>query len=329
MPYVRAAALQYQYSKRDFVLVEAIEDADFVLLPYSYERFKAVNPAKVEMIIGEARRAGKMILIDGAGDLEYPITVPDSVILRVSQYRYTLQSNAITVPFPAEDLLETYCGGVLHARTKPQKASVSFMGWADMSHLGRIKTLWKEMPIRIAAAIDEKRGAERKGIFFRERALRALSRSARIESNLVKRPTYSGHVNTLQGSVHENRLAFVESLLGADYALCVKGDANASVRFYEALSLGRIPLFVDTACVLPLEDKINYRDFCVFVDWRNVDRAGELLADFHARLSSEEFAAMRQKARDVYVNYLRFDAFSLQLARQLAGFIKKAPVVVS
>jgi hypothetical protein len=44
MPYVRAAATQYQYSKNDFALVGTIDDADYVLMPYHYDRFNAVNP---------------------------------------------------------------------------------------------------------------------------------------------------------------------------------------------------------------------------------------------------------------------------------------------
>ncbi|MSU74698.1 hypothetical protein EXS57_02885 [Candidatus Kaiserbacteria bacterium] len=320
MPYVRAAALQYQYSKKDFALVDAIEEADFVLLPYSYERFKAANPAKVRMIVEEAHRAGKTILIDGAGDLERPINIPNSVVMRVSQYKYSKKTNEITVPFVAEDLLESYVGGALSLREKSERPIVGFTGWAQMSLKTRLKTYWKELPITIASMTDENRGAEHKGILFREKALCTLSRCTRIESRFVTRATYSGHEKTIQGAVADNRTEFIDNLLGADYALCVKGDANASVRFYEALSLGRIPLFLDTACVLPLEDKINYRDFCVFIDWQDVDRIGDILANFHARISSEGFKDMQRKARDAYVSYLRLDKFSVQLAEVLRGF---------
>jgi len=149
MPYVKAAALQYQYSKDDFILVDDIHDADYVLMPYSYERLKTVNPEKVRTIIDEARIAGKQIIIDGAGDLEYPIDIPNSVILRVSQYGYSKKQNEITVPFPAEDLLESYAGGELQVRKKPIRPSVGFTGWAGMSVKTRIKTYLKELPVSL------------------------------------------------------------------------------------------------------------------------------------------------------------------------------------
>jgi|CXWL01.1.fsa_nt_gi glycosyltransferase involved in cell wall biosynthesis len=322
MPYVRAAELQYQYSKNDFELVEDIADADFVLVPYSYDRLKQVNPKKLQNIIEEATAAGKLLLIDGAGDLETPIDIPNAVILRVSQYAYSKRKNEITIPFPAEDLLETYCAGELQLRQKPVKPVVGFTGWADVPFKKRLKIFYKEFPIYIAEIFTPKRGAEHKGILYRARVLKILSKDSRIDSNFTARKTYSGHTKTIIGSVADNRKEFVENLLSSDYALCIKGDANSSVRFYEALSLGRIPLLLDTACVLPLETKVRYREFCIYVDWKDIDNITEKLLEAHNELSPETFIDMQRKARQAYKEHLRFDAFSNELAAILRTFIK-------
>jgi hypothetical protein len=314
MPYVRAANLKYQYSTKDFVRAERIEDADYVVVPYQYDRLKAANPQRLGMIVEDAARAGKPLLIDGAGDIEHPIAIPNSVILRVSQYRYRTQPNEIPVPFPAEDLLETYYPAGLTPREKLDEPRVGFTGWARMSLGSRIRTELKEAPTTLAGMVSARRGAERKGLFFRARALDALSRTKGVVNNFTPRATYSGHVSTITGSIDENRREFVETLANSDYALVVKGDANASVRFYEALSMGCIPLFLDTACVLPLEDVINYRDFCVFVDWTNTDRIGEELLAFHHSCTPLRFRQMQLMARDAYRNHLRMDAFSSHLA---------------
>ena len=66
------------------------------------------------------------------------------------------------------------------------------------------------------------------------------------------------------------RREYVENLRECDIALCVRGDANASQRFYEALSASRIPLFLDTDCVLPLEEVISYDDFMIRVPSREI-----------------------------------------------------------
>ncbi len=314
MPYVRTAALQYQYSKDDFTLVEDIKDCDYVLMPYSYDRFKAVNPEKVEMIVREAREAGKTLLIDGAGDIENPIDIPNTLVFRVSSYRYAVRKNEISVPYSAEDLAESFNGGSITLREKGTIPSIGFTGWASQTLIARTKLFIKELPTTLAALVDSKRGAEHKGLLFRARALRALARTKGIAPNFQARTTYSGHVKTISGNVQSHREEFVQNLRESDYALAVRGDANASVRFYEALSMGKIPVFLDTACVLPLEDRIKYEEFCLFVDWRDTDRIGDMLREFHSRLTPEHFRLMQEKARAAYKNYLRMDAFSKQLA---------------
>jgi hypothetical protein len=317
MPYVRAAATQYQYSKDDFTLVDAIADADYVLMPYNYDRLRLVNLERLNAIIADAHTAGKPLLIDGSGDLEHPIDIPNSLIFRVSQYRHSVQPNEITVPFPAEDLAQSFLNGAPEIRKKSNIPSVGFTGWAKLPLERKAKLFIKELPITIAAFFDEKRGAEHKGLLFRERSLAALANTKGIQANFTARATYSGHAATIQGTVEGNRRQFVDNLVASDYALVVRGDANSSVRFYEALSLGRIPLFLDTACVLPLEAAINYRDFCVFVDWRDIDRIGEKLLEFHRSLAPERFEDMQRKARTAYEEYLRIDAFSKRLATLL------------
>lgn len=317
MPYVRSSVLQYQYQPSDFTLVDTIEDADYVLMPYNYERLRAVNPELVSRIVKEAAEASKPLLIDGAGDIEHPIEIENSVIMRVSQYRYSVQSNEVTVPFSAEDLLESYAEGILPYKQKTDIPSIGFTGWADISFRDRVKIFFKEIPLTLASAFAPERGAEHKGLLFRKRALEALARTKGIKTNFTQRASYSGHVQTIQGSVQDNRQAFVQNLLESDYALVVKGDANSSVRFYEALSLGCIPVFVDTACVLPLENLISYADFCVWIDWRSLDTIGEQLRAFHATLSPEAFMRMREEARRAYREYLRKDVFSHHLANLL------------
>lgn len=305
MPYVKAAVSAEQYSKEDFALAERIEDADYVFIPYQYEWLRAVNPGKIDMIVREAEAAGKPLLIDGSGDVEHPILIKNSVILRISQYQYSKKENEITLPFPAEDLLKER-GGKLSIREKRSKPSVAFAGWAAPS-----------LKQRFSDFVFGGRGPERKGIFFRERALKSLMRSKRIETHIVVRPSYSGHVKTMSGPAVDIRREFIENLVGSDYALAIRGDANNSVRFFEALSLGRIPLFLDTACVLPLEHLVDYRSFCVFVDWRDTDRIGDILADFHERLSPERFVEMQRRAREAFTTYLRYGAFSHFLAEEL------------
>jgi len=77
-----------------------------------------------------------------------------------------------------------------------------------------------------------------------------------------------------------------------------------SCRFYEILSLGRIPLFIDTDCVLPLEDIISYEDFMLRIDYKNIDNICKAVDDFYSKTGDEDFLKMQKNAREVYEKYL-------------------------
>lgn len=323
MPYIAAAVTKYKYSGEDYVFVDNIADADYVLVPHPPRLFLKFNKEKFEKIISEARAAKKLILIEGSGDIEMPMAGDDLVLLRQSQYRYSAKPNEMTVPLPADDLLETFFGGKLIVRQKHVEPSIGFAGWAQLGLKQRIKTYIKFVPIFFCALFNSKRWAEQKGVLFRERILKKLAKTPYIRTDFLGRKSYAGNPVTASGSMDENRREFVENLAGSDYALCVRGDGNSSIRFYEALSLGRIPLFFDTACVLPLEHLIDYKKFCVFIDHRDINKIGEKLLEFHQNCSPEEFELMQIRAREAYEKYLRPDMFPKHLAQQLQEYARK------
>jgi hypothetical protein len=93
-------------------------------------------------------------------------------------------------------------------------------------------------------------------------------------------------------------------MLNTDYMLCIRGAGNFSIRFYEALSAGRIPLLINTRCALPFDDRIDWRRHCVIVEERDLSRAATILADFHASLSFEQFRKLQAENRRLWEEWL-------------------------
>ena len=115
----------------------------------------------------------------------------------------------------------------------------------------------------------------------------------------------------------KRRQEFIENLNTTDYALCARGLANASIRFSEALSLGRIPLFVNTHCVLPYDWIIDWKKACMWIEESELGNVGLLLRERHAQLSSEEFAAKQMLARELFVKWISPAGFFRELYRHL------------
>lgn len=316
-PYLSRAYGKHGWDPAYFTLVPRLEDAEYILVPHDYWWLKANRPDLLAQYVALSERSRVPLLVEALSDKDGRVALPHARILRANQYRFDLPVDEITTPYAVEDLLESYAGGELVTRAKRAIPSIGFAGFAGVPLPQRLRRGIKELPIRLRTIVDKRYLARWSGRLWREWAMDAFSRSTRVESHFIRRPSYSGHSKTVAGDMQRNREEFVRNLMGCDYALCVKGDPNASQRFYEALAVGRIPVLIDTACVLPLENHIDYRTCSVSIDYRDLSRAPDILADFHANLTDQEFRAMQERARYVFEHYLRIDSFSKYLVQAL------------
>ncbi|MBI4087789.1 exostosin family protein [Candidatus Kaiserbacteria bacterium] len=316
-PFTKRLFETYSFDTNEYGLAQTVDEADIVFLPYRYNVLREKGPSLIAEAASLARSAKKPILIDGTGDLEYQIDIPHAIILRIAGYRFFRTPNEIHVPLYVDDLLERVRGGVLDIRKKQEKARVGFSGWAGVSPIVALKAIIKELPYRMRGLLDPRYRVFKKGVFLRARALRILGNSSRIETNFIARPTYSAHTATASADPETLQKQFVENLLESDYGLDVRGDPNASARLYEICSLGRIPLIVDTARNLPFSDELDYSTFSLIVDYRDMHRLPQIVADFHEKLSPEKFEAMQRAAREAYRNYFRIDAMTKHLVKRI------------
>jgi hypothetical protein len=316
-PYNEEFFSTYSYDTAHYELVESIATADFVLVPYRYNELLKKDVELYNNIVKFAKDAGKPVLVDGTGDIEKRIQEDHVYALRVGGYSFIKQKNDIQIPFYADDLLERYFDGKLKLRNKNEQPSVSFSAWAKVTPVQRVKWFIKEFPDRLKGLFISRYRAIKKGVLVRAKVVTVLQKNSKIATDFNIRSSYSGHKKTAEKDMKTLREEFVKNIHSNDYGLVVRGDANSSARFYEVLSLGRIPLFVDTACNLPLTDNVDYKEFCIFVDHMDIKNIDDILLKTHSQISSEKFIAMQRRAREVYEKYFRIDAFTEHLMYEL------------
>lgn len=279
-------------------------EADFFVLPHEYFKvYKDIEYIAKQTLV--AQNHNKKIIVFDYFDYDEVIDLPNSIVCRVSQYKFKKQDNEIIIPPIIEDLGGRYNPNV---REKKNEPVVGFCGWITYSSV-----------ISWLAALIKGRGVKRKGLYFRKKAVNILSKSNKVITNFISRRSYSGHKLTIGLDPIVARKEYVNNMKESDYVLCVKGDGNYSLRFFEALSMGRIPLFVDTDCCLPLESEgvIDYKKFIVRIDYKDINGIADKLFDFHKSLSDAEFRNMQKMAREVYQNYLKHEVFTKLLFEQI------------
>jgi hypothetical protein len=81
---------------------------------------------------------------------------------------------------------------------------------------------------------------------------------------------------------------FNQNLLNNLYNVCVRGAGNFTYRFFETLSVGRIPIFIDTDTPLPFENIIDYKKHCVIVNYKQLPMVEDLIEEFENNNNLEE-----------------------------------------
>jgi len=309
----------YSFDASLYTITDNIAEADMVFPPYKHQWFLRHDMSLWNECVETAQRARIPLLVDGAGDVEIPIGVPNSYVLRIGGYRFIDEPGRIVIPTLVDDLLERCENGELKIRQKhnAEKPVVGFAGWAAISLKQKIKTMIKESPIRLRGIFDCRYRTMTKGVFWRAKSIRILQRSPKVKLNLKSRQSFSGSTKTAQGDLQTLRREFVDTILESDYGLEVRGDPNTSNRLFEVCALGRIPVVIDTERNLPWNDVLNYNEFCLIVDYRDINRLPDIIADFHAKITSEQFEKMQRRAREVYVNYFRMDSLMRHIIRAI------------
>lgn len=308
----------YGYDTSLYTITNQLEEAQMVLAPYRHNALLEWGKDLLEECVSAAKKAQLPLLIDGVGDIEYPVRISNAYVLRIGGYRGRREPGSIIIPSYADDLLERCCGGALTLRTKSSALPVvGFAGWAKLPMLQALRTHVKELSVHILGLFSEHYRAHEKGVFWRQRAITVLEGSSNIKRNFRLRNSFSGSAKTAEKNMAELRQEFVDTILQSDYCLDVRGDANASTRLFEILSLGRIPVIVDTERNFPFSDVIDYSTFSFTVDYRELDRLPECIEKFHAQISNEKFEDMQHKAREAYVNFFRVDALMKHILREI------------
>jgi hypothetical protein len=109
---------------------------------------------------------------------------------------------------------------------------------------------------------------------------------------------------------HPQKTDYLQAMAQHAYILCVAGFGNYSYRFYEALREARIPLYVDSDCLLPCTDVINWRQHLVWVDNHQLPQTGPMLLHFHRQCSPAQFEQRQLQLQQLYHQYLTPTAFA-------------------
>lgn len=315
-----ARMAMYGVSEKDFEIVNALELADVCVLPMSWNYYVQKEQLKsAQEFIASAKKSGKKVWSFIAGDYGVQIPKFDHVmVFRLGGYQSKNIKGHQGMPVFLGDyltkhkLLNDYL-----PKHYTEKPIVGFCGQANISKkkaiINVLKLMWHNSKSLLKLHAFEAESLIATS-YLRAQLLKRLSSHEGIDDHFILRKQYRAGVIG-QKQTHNTTLEFYNNILESQYVLCVRGGGNFSVRFYETLMMGRIPVYIDSDGFLPLNDVIDWKQHVVWVEPDERDMVAEKVVSFHNKLTPESFFELCENNRKLWEEHLTLKGF-FQSVRQ-------------
>jgi hypothetical protein len=291
----------------------SVAESDYVVLPFPWEMAVTDDglARAARELHDEAAAAGKeMLVFYQADDVDAHVDLPNALMFKTSMTGASRRANEYAQPAWCDDLLLRYRGEKVELREWHERPVVGFCGNAPPHGMTRARAMAERAQQRLGRSL----------MAARARAIATLEQARDVDTEFVFRDAAlcdaDGNVGIHNSSraYHEE---FVQNVVDTDYTLCTRGWGNFSFRLYETLCLGRIPILIDTDCVLPNTEHVDWSSLCVVVPEADLDTLVARVLAHHRALTPERFAERQQECRQVWARHLSPEGF----ARDLHGWL--------
>lgn len=247
--------------------------------------------------------------------LNYKIRSKESKIKFVDETNVPIISNALALAKQNNKKLVYLCGGDVPPKILPNNNNIIVLN-TSVSRSNKPNNEIVIPPIvddKFKFYLNETKlsiGFVGQKMHDREKYLNYLESINDIETNFIIRDTYihklkNSHILDFENNMNNNLFTF-----------CYRGRGNFSVRFYETLMRGRIPIVIKTDNIFPYEDEIDYKKIGIFIEEEELNdnnKLDDIIKNFYFSKTNEELIQMQKHNREIYLNYFKSDIFHEKL----------------
>ena len=288
-------------------IVDSIKEADVVILPIAIECFFAEKRTVwMYEFIANGNLANKIVWVYSAGDIGLTLNIA-VYTFRLGGFASKLDNHSYVMPSFIGDpynILESEFEPI----PKTKLPTIGFVGHASGGVLKKTKEFLiylKHNAQRFLQQVHTDYQEFYPSSIKRYQFLSILEKSSELKTHFFYRTQYRAGAKTKEDKI-KSSLVFLENIKDNAYTFCLRGAGNFSVRFYETLAMGRIPLVMDTDFRLPIDSLIQWENHCVIA---NIDNFIETLIDFHTTISDADFEQMQYNNRKLWLTYLNRDSY--------------------
>ena len=304
----------YGLPDREMKIVASENEADLIVLPMSWDFYlKKGEEDKARGFIESAIKTDKPIAVFISGD--FGVKIPNFknvTVFRYSGYQSKLPVSHIGLPaFIRDPLKRYYETNTVITRSYEAVPTIGFCGQASASIRNTIKeylrVLVRNTSYFLRQTVLSPQTVESTS-YNRFKLLKRLKKSDLLKANFILRRQYGGGIKDGRGKTQIAKDYFA-NMKNSDYILCYRGAGNFSVRFYETLAMGRIPVYIDTDGFLPLNDHIDWNAHVVWIKPNDIKHMDVKIQEFHQALGEKGFHDLQIANRSIWHDRLNLWQF--------------------
>ncbi len=290
----------------EFELVDTVEKATIVLIPLSINHYFHKNKKRE---LQELNQKCKLNNVKAYGFIsgDFGIIFPDFsniIYFRLGGFKSQVSDKNIGFPFSVSDHFQKFFKQTDPIpKSKEEFPIIGFCGHATLSKVKEIKEIAKCCIENTKRFFKNPFRKDWETLFASafERAsiLQLFEKSEFVKTNFIYRKNYrAGAIS--EKDREKTTMEYYKNIYESDYILCVRGGGNFSVRFYETMLMGKIPVFINTNCLLPFENQINWKNHVVWIEWKERKNSAQIVSNFHKSLSNEDFIYLQKSNRKLW-----------------------------
>ena len=296
-----------------YAIVDTIKTCDVVVFPINYTSFLKHKTA-FNNLLKLAKEHSKPLWVYSSGDYGFTNYIPNSYTFRLGGFNSKLSQSSVVIPSFINDPYSTLQQD-FSALKKEALPSIGFVGHAQS---GLVK-YWKEWINHLKGNIKRGLGKQLadKQKFYpssikRANYLNSLSNDKRLNTNFILRNNYRAGIQT-ETDKEKTTQEFYSNMYSNAYTFCSRGVGNFSVRFYETLAMGRIPILLNTDCRLPFEANIDWKQHCIIIEENEAAKMAEKIFEFHNSKTEAEFLELQKNNRQLWKSKLVRDQYFIAI----------------
>ena len=304
-----------------YELTDDIKDSDILIVPIDINSFKR-HSIEYNNFFEASVNENKPLWYYLAGDSDQVSKIQLGYEFRLGGFQSKLSNNIITIPAFINDPYDENPVIKFSVLKKFEKPTIGFVGHADNS----LKVLRKGMVRLVLYSIKEGgfsfKSVKNRFFYVSQRAkyLKRLQRDHRFLTQFIFRKNYRAGLSVNSELRKITTDEFFLNIRDNMFTFCMRGAGNFSVRFFQVLAMGRIPILFNTDCPLPLCDIIDWKEHVLILE--NEMDIGLQITNFFDNHSEDELKNIQTKNRQLWITHLERVNYFIKINKKFNYLLK-------